>query len=59
MLNEMDGSQIGEEKEAYALVNSCRPYGGQPIQVSWRRREVLRLAESSTPPISIQLYELA
>ena len=59
MLNEVEGSQTGEEKEAYVLVNSCRPYGGQPVQVSWRRREVLRLAESSTGPISIQLYEPA
>ena len=24
MLNEMGGSQIGEEKEAYSPVNSCR-----------------------------------
>ena len=30
MLNGMGGSQIGDEKEAYAPVNSCRPYGGQP-----------------------------
>ena len=30
MLNGMGASQIGDEKEAYAPVNSCRPYGGQP-----------------------------
>ena len=30
MLSEVGGSQIEEEKEAYAPVNSCRPYGGQP-----------------------------
>ena len=59
MLSEAGGSQIGEEKKAYAPVNSCRPYGGQPVQVSWRRPEVLRLAESSMDPISIQLYEPA
>ena len=59
MLSEVGGGQIGEEEEAYAPVNSCRPYGGQPVQASWRRREVLRLAESSMGPISIQLYEPA
>ena len=32
MLREVGGSQIGEEKEASAPVNSCRPYGGQPVQ---------------------------
>ena len=30
MLSDVGGGQIGEEEEAYAPVNSCRPYGGQP-----------------------------
>ena len=38
----MGESRIGEEKEARVPVSSCRPYGGQPVQVFWRKLEVLR-----------------
>ena len=31
MLSEVGESQIGEEKETCVPVNSCRPYGGQPV----------------------------
>lgn len=44
MLSEVGGGQIREEKEAYALVHSCRPYGGQSVQVSWRGRETMMFA---------------
>ena len=59
MLSEVGESHIGEEKEACIPVNNCKPYGGQPVQVSWRKREELRLAESSMGPISSQLCEPA
>ena len=39
-------SWIGEEKEACVSGNSCRPYGGQPVQVFWKKLEGLRLAGS-------------
>ena len=43
--------------KARVPVNGCRPYGGQPTQVFWRKLEVLRWAGSLMDPISSQLCE--
>ena len=51
--NGVGESWIGEEKEACHSVSNCKPYGGQPVQVSWRKWEVQKLtvAGSSMGPI--------
>ena len=48
--------RIGEKKKPECVPV---PYGGQPVQVFWRKMEVLRLAGSSIDPISNQLCDPA